>query len=185
MFVQAAFSYLGTEIIAVTVGTNQSTYICVTTSLTVVFYALGEAENPRRNVPKAIRRVFWRILLFYVLAIFIIGLLVPYNSDELLNNSSDDASASPFVIAIKTAGIKGLPSVINAVILISAWSAGNSDLYASSRTLYALAVEGKAPAFLRRCTKGGLPVWCVGITGLFGLLAVSDFPCGPRYLVLF
>ncbi|KAG9120708.1 hypothetical protein FRC07_003687 [Ceratobasidium sp. 392] len=150
VFVQAAFSFLGTEIVAVTVG---------------------EAENPRRNVPKAIRRVFWRILLFYVLAIFIIGLLVPYNSDELLNNSGDDASASPFVIAIKTAGIKGLPSVINAVILISAWSAGNSDLYASSRTLYALALEHKAPAFLRYCTKGGLPVWCVLITGLFGVLA--------------
>jgi len=150
VFVQAAFSFLGTEIIAVTVG---------------------EAENPRRNVPKAIRRVFWRILLFYVLGIFIIGLLVPFNSNELLNNSGSDASASPFVIAIKTAGIKGLPSVINAVILISAWSAGNSDLYASSRTLYALALEGKAPAFLRKCTQGGLPVWCVLITGLFGLLA--------------
>ncbi|KAG8773013.1 hypothetical protein FRC12_002778 [Ceratobasidium sp. 428] len=150
VFVQAAFSFLGTEIVAVTVG---------------------EAENPRRNVPKAIRRVFWRILLFYVLGIFIIGLLVPYNSNELLNNSGDDASASPFVIAIKTAGIKGLPSVINAVILISAWSAGNSDLYASSRTLYALALEHKAPAFLRKCTKGGLPVWCVLITGLFGVLA--------------
>ncbi|KAG9098653.1 hypothetical protein FS749_003321 [Ceratobasidium sp. UAMH 11750] len=150
VFVQAAFSYLGTEIIAVTVG---------------------EAENPRRNVPKAIRRVFWRILLFYVLGIFIIGLLVPYNSNQLLNNSGSDASASPFVIAIKTAGIKGLPSVINAVILISAWSAGNSDLYASSRTLYALALEHKAPGFLRRCTKGGLPVWCVLITGLFGVLA--------------
>ncbi|KAH7341415.1 amino acid permease/ SLC12A domain-containing protein [Rhizoctonia solani] len=153
VFVQAAFSYLGTEIVAVTVG---------------------EAENPRRNVPKAIRRVFWRILLFYVLGILVIGLLVPYNSTELLNNSGSDASASPFVIAIKTAGIKGLPSVINAVILISAWSAGNSDLYASSRTLYALALEHKAPAFIRRCTKGGLPVWAVFLTALFGLLAYMN-----------
>lgn len=152
VFVQAAFSYIGTEIVAVTVG---------------------EAENPRRNVPKAIRRVFWRILLFYVLGIFIIGLLVPYNSNELLNNSGSDASASPFVIAIKTAGIKGLPSIINAVILISAWSAGNSDLYTSSRTLYALALGDQAPRFLRKCTKGGLPIWSVVITGLFGLLAVS------------
>ncbi|CAE6448887.1 unnamed protein product [Rhizoctonia solani] len=124
VFVQAAFSYLGTEIVAVTVG---------------------EAENPRRNVPKAIRRVFWRILLFYVLGILVIGLLVPYNSTELLNNSGSDASASPFVIAIKTAGIKGLPSVINA-----------------------------APAFVRRCTPGGLPVWAVFITALFGLLAYMN-----------
>lgn len=173
MFVQAAFSYLGTEIIAVTVGTNQ--FPCSSVITLLILLSLGEAENPRKNVPKAIRRVFWRILLFYVLGIFIIGLLVPYNSTELLDNSAGDASASPFVIAIKTAGIKGLPSVINAVILISAWSAGNSDLYASSRTLYALAIEGKAPAFLRKCTKGGLPVWCVFITGLFGLLAVSQF----------
>ncbi|KAG9123387.1 hypothetical protein FRC07_015006 [Ceratobasidium sp. 392] len=143
VFIQAAFSFIGTEIIAVTVG---------------------EAENPQRNVPKAIRRVFWRILIFYVIGIFIIGLLVPFNSEQLLNNSGNNASASPFVIAIKTAGIKGLPSVINAVILISAWSAGNSDLYASSRTLYALALSGQAPAFLKKCTKGGLPYMNAGST---------------------
>ncbi|QRV75531.1 amino acid permease [Ceratobasidium sp. AG-Ba] len=153
VFVQAAFSFIGTEIVAVTVG---------------------EAENPQRNVPKAIRRIFWRIMLFYVLGIFIIGLLVPFNSEELLNNSGGNASASPFVIAIKTAGIKGLPSVINAVILISAWSAGNSDLYASSRTLYALALARQAPAFLRTCTKGGLPVWAVFVTSLFGLLTYMN-----------
>ncbi|KAG8690036.1 hypothetical protein FRC09_012166, partial [Ceratobasidium sp. 395] len=153
VFIQAAFSFIGTEIIAITVG---------------------EAENPQRNVPKAIRRVFWRILIFYVIGIFIIGLLVPYNSEQLLNNSGNNASASPFVIAIKTAGIKGLPSVINAVILISAWSAGNSDLYASSRTLYALALAGQAPAFLKKCTKGGLPVWSVFVTALFGLLTYMN-----------
>ncbi|KAG8737212.1 hypothetical protein FRC10_008458 [Ceratobasidium sp. 414] len=134
----------------------------------------SEAENPQRNVPKAIRRVFWRILLFYVVGILVIGLLVPYNSRDLLSNSGNNASASPFVIAIKTAGIKGLPSVINAVILISAWSAGNSDLYASSRTLYALALAGQAPAFLKTCTKAGLPVWSVFVTALFGLLTYMN-----------
>lgn len=154
VFIQAAFSFIGTEIVAVTVG---------------------EAENPRRNVPKAIRRIFWRILIFYVIGILVIGLNVPYNSPALLNNSGTNASASPFVIAIRTAGIKGLPSLINAVILIAAWSAGNSDLYASSRTLYALAVEGQVPAFFRKCTKDGLPVWCVFVTSLFGLLTVSCF----------
>ncbi|KAH7312788.1 amino acid permease-domain-containing protein, partial [Rhizoctonia solani] len=116
----AAFSFIGTEIVAVTVG---------------------EAENPRRNIPKAIRRVFW----------------LPV----------------PWVITIRTAGIKGLPSVINAIILVSAWSAGNSDLYASSRTLYALAIEGQLPRFLRRCTKDGLPVWAVFVTSLFGVLGFS------------
>ncbi|EJT98003.1 amino acid transporter [Dacryopinax primogenitus] len=148
-FIQAAFSYLGTEIVAVTAG---------------------EAQNPTKTIPKAIRRVFYRILLFYVGGIAVIGLLVPYTSDQLLNNTGT-AAASPFVIAIETAGISALPSIINAVILISAFSAGNSDLYTSSRTLYALALDGKTPSFLRRCTRRGLPIWCVGITALFGFLS--------------
>jgi len=147
-FIQAAFSFLGTEIVAL---------------------AAGEAENPRRNVPKAIRRVFYRILLFYIGGVIVIGWLVPYTEPRLLGASN--ASSSPFVIAIHNARIKALPSIINAVILVSAFSAGNSDLYASSRTLYGLACAGQAPRFLRRCTKAGLPVWCVFITSLVGLLA--------------
>ncbi|GMK58934.1 hypothetical protein CspeluHIS016_0603760 [Cutaneotrichosporon spelunceum] len=151
VFVQAAFSFIGTEIIGTT---------------------LGEAENPRQTVPKAIRRVFFRLLIFYVLGIFVISVLVPYDEPRLLNGKSgSDASASPFVIAIENAGIKGLPSVINAVILSAAWSAGNSDLYASSRTLYALALEGMAPRIFRKCSRRGLPYWCIVATGLFGPLA--------------
>lgn len=154
VFVNAAFSFLGTEIVALTAG---------------------EAENPRRNVPKAIKRVFYRILLFYVGGVIIIGWLVPYNSQELLENAgAGNASASPFVIAIKNAGISGLPSVINAVILISAFSAGNSDLYASSRMLYGLACDHKAPAFFRHCTKNGLPIWSLTATAVIGLLAYMN-----------
>ncbi|KAK4683742.1 hypothetical protein P7C73_g6486, partial [Tremellales sp. Uapishka_1] len=148
ILVQAAFSFIGTEIIATTVG---------------------EAENPRKTVPKAIKRVFYRLLVFYVFGIFIISVLVSSDDPNLLNGNAN-ASRSPFVIAIVNAGIKGLPSVINAVILIAAWSAGNSDLYASSRTLYALALEGKAPRIFRKCTKSGLPIYCVGVTGLFVFL---------------
>ncbi|CCF52686.1 hypothetical protein NDA11_005742 [Ustilago hordei] len=154
VFVQSAFSFAGTEIIGV---------------------AVGEAENPRKNVPKAIKRVFWRILLFYVLAIFMVGLVVPYNDPRLLNGG-DDASASPFVLAISNAGIKVLPHIVNSVLLIVTWSAANSDLYASSRTLYALALENKAPAFLRKCTKSGLPLWALALTSLFGPLAYLS--CG-------
>ena len=148
-FVNAAFSFLGTEIVAL---------------------AAAEAENPRRNVPKAIRRVFYRIVMFYIGGVIVIGWLVPYNSPNLLGNTGT-ASSSPFVIAIVNAKIKALPSIINAVILVSAFSAGNSDLYASSRTLYGLACAGQAPHFLRYCTKSGLPVWCVSVTAVIGLLA--------------
>lgn len=149
VFVQAAFSFIGTEIIGTT---------------------LGEAENPRKTVPKAIRRVFYRLLFFYVFGIFFVSVLVPYTEPRLLSGHSD-ASASPFVIAIENAGIKGLPSVINAVILTAAWSAGNSDLYAASRTLYALSLEGMLPKFMRKCTRRGLPIWCIIVTGAFGPLA--------------
>jgi amino acid transporter len=148
-FINAAFSYLGTEIVAL---------------------AAAEAENPRRNVPKAIRRVFYRIVMFYVGGVIVIGWLVPYNSPNLLGGTGT-ATSSPFVIAIVNAKIKALPSIVNAVILVSAFSAGNSDLYAASRTLYGLACSGQAPRFLRYCTKGGLPVWCVAITALGGPLA--------------
>ncbi|ODN77929.1 hypothetical protein L202_05028 [Cryptococcus amylolentus CBS 6039] len=152
VFVQAAFSFIGTEIIATTIG---------------------EAENPRKTVPKAIKRVFFRLLFFYVMGTFIISALVPYTEPNLLNGSGT-AAASPFVIAIQNAGIKALPSIVNAVLLIAAWSAGNSDLYASSRTLYALALEGQMPRIFRRCTKRGLPIYCVAITGIFGVLAYMN-----------
>ncbi|GAA6010272.1 uncharacterized protein JCM10292_002222, partial [Rhodotorula paludigena] len=153
--IQAAFSYLGTEIVALTAG---------------------EAENPRRNVPKAIRRVFFRIIAFYFIGTFVIGLIVSPNDPNLTNG--DGVNASPWVIAIQNAGISALPSIVNAAVLLSAFSAGNSDLYASSRTLYGLALDGKAPKIFRKCTKAGLPIYCVGATALFGVLAYMNVGTG-------
>lgn len=149
VFVQAAFSFQGTEIVALTAG---------------------EAANPRQTVPKAINRVFYRILLFYIGGVTVIGLLVPYNSPGLLGGTGD-ATSSPFVIAINNAGIRVLPDIVNAIILTSAYSAGNSDLYAGSRILYGLSVDRMAPKIFRRCTKGGLPVYALIITSLFGVLS--------------
>ncbi|GAA6063057.1 hypothetical protein JCM10212_003002 [Sporobolomyces blumeae] len=151
VFVQASYSFLGTEIVAL---------------------AAGEAENPRRNVPKAIKRVFWRIVFFYIIGIMCMSLIVSPNDDRLLGNS--DASASPWVIGIQRAGISALPSIVNAVILIAAFSAGNSDLYAASRTLYGLARDGQAPAILARCTKGGIPIYALIATSLVGFLAYMN-----------
>ncbi|BGP54424.1 hypothetical protein JCM8202v2_002002 [Rhodotorula sphaerocarpa] len=147
--VQSAFSYLGTEIVALTAG---------------------EAENPRRNVPKAIRRTFFRIVLFYFIGTFVMGLIVSPTDPRLTNASG--VNASPWVIAIQNAGIQGLPSVVNAAVLLSAFSAGNSDLYAG------LACDGKAPAIFRRCTKAGLPLYCLIITAAVGLLAYMNVSTG-------
>lgn len=93
----------------------------------IVALAAGEAENPRKNVPKAINTVFYRILIFYVGGMIVIGLLVPYTSPDLLGGTGD-ATSSPFVIAINFAGISILPDITNAVILTAVFSAANSDV---------------------------------------------------------
>lgn len=101
---------------------------------------------------------------------FIIGLLVSSNNPALLLNAGT-AGRSPFVIAISSAGIKALPSIINACLLTSAWSAASSDLYTSSRALYGLALNGNAPKFLTKTTSWGLPWVCVLVGFLFSLLS--------------
>ena len=133
--VNAAFAYSGVELVAV---------------------AGGESENPRRNIPKAVRRVFWRILFFYVLGSLAIGVLIPYNEQRLLDaihNKAPGGAASPWVVAIYSAGVPVLPSIVNAVILTSATSSANAFLYTGSRYLYALAQNGQAPRFLLTCSK--------------------------------
>jgi yeast amino acid transporter len=152
VFIQATFSYGGSE-------------MCVV--------AAGETENPRRNIPKAVRRVFWRILIFYVLAIFLVGMCVSSEDPRLLNaidEGKPGVAASPFVIAIVNGGIPVLPSIINAVVLTSAWSAGNAFFYSSTRILYASALDGKAPKIFK-FEKFGVPYACVLLTAAVGLLS--------------
>lgn len=150
--VNAAFSYGGVEMVAV---------------------AAGEAENPRKNIPKAVRRVFWRILFFYVLGSLAIGVLVSSSDEHLLKAQEDGAAGaaqSPWVIGIQNAGIPVLPSIINAVILTSATSSANAFLYTGSRYLFALAQNKQAPKFLLRCSKAGVPYWAVLCTASISLL---------------
>lgn len=116
--------------------------------------------------------MFWRITLFYIVSLTLIGLLVPYTDSRLLSASSDaDASASPFVIAINNASIKGLDSVMNVVIMIAVLSVGNSAVYGSSRTLAALADQGQAPRILGYVDRKGRPLVAQSIASALGLLA--------------
>ena len=98
-------------------------------------------------MPRAINHVFWRILLFYVLAILIIGLLIPYTDPQLLRNEVGDIAVSPFTLVFQHAGLLSAATVMNAVILTSVLSAGNSGMYAATRMLFNMAVDGQAPAF--------------------------------------
>lgn len=130
----------------------------------------GEMESPRRNLPIASKRYFYRLVTFYVLGVLAIGVTCPSN-DPRLTNGGAGANSSPYVIAIANAGIDTLPSIVNAVVLISAWSAGNSFLYMSSRALYSLAVQGSAPRIFRSCNRWGVPYMAVGCSALFSGLA--------------
>ncbi|KAL1964773.1 hypothetical protein VTN77DRAFT_6640 [Rasamsonia byssochlamydoides] len=142
--------------------------------------AAGEATAPRRNIPKATKRFIYRLMAFYILGTLVIGVTVAYNDPNLLSgvqNGSSNAGASPFVIGIQNAGIKGLNHVINAAILTSAWSSGNSWLYAGSRTLYSLACAGQAPKIFAVCNRKGIPyvaVLCTFAIGCLSYLNVSS-----------
>lgn len=151
VFVTAAFSFGGTEMISL---------------------GAAEAANPSKAIPQAIKQVFYRIIIFYFGTIIVIATLVPYNDHRLLNaESSVDATASPFVIAIVNGGIKGLPSVINAVILIAVLSVGNASVYACSRSLNSLAEQGMAPKWTGYVDRAGRPLVAIIVTNIFGLFA--------------
>lgn len=130
------FSFQGTELIGI---------------------AAGESAEPQKNIPIAIRQVFWRILLFYVLAILIISLIIPYTDPRLLKNEVADISVSPFTLVFENAGLLSAAAVMNAVILTAVLSAGNSGMYASTRMLYTLACDGKAPKIFSKLSAGGVP----------------------------
>ncbi|PHH77132.1 hypothetical protein CDD80_900 [Ophiocordyceps camponoti-rufipedis] len=139
------------------------------TSPELIAIAAGETVAPRRNIPKAARRFVWRLALFYGLSSLIIGIIVPFDDKRLLGASN--ASASPFVIGIQRVGIPILNNIINAAILTSAWSAGNSFLYSGSRVLYSMALSGQAPRCFRTTNRNGVPYVAVLFTWCFGLLA--------------
>lgn len=130
----------------------------------------GEMVSPRQNLPKAGKRYFYRLIFFYVLGSLAIGLIVS-QKDPLLLGGGKGAAASPWAIAAKNAGISGLPSIINAVILTSAWSSGNSYLFLSSRTLYSMALSGNAPRIFAKCTKSGIPYYATAASASISLLA--------------
>lgn len=122
--------------------------------------AAAETKNPRKAIPAACKQVFLRIFLFYMLAILVVGMLVASN-DPRLDGSTGDAAQSPFVIAASAAGLPAIPSIVNAIVITSAWSASNQSLLAGSRVLYGLALKGQAPRIFLRTTSWGTPYMCI------------------------
>ncbi len=146
-------------VMLVTVGVVWS-YLGVET----VTIAAGETENPEINVPKAIKTVFFRIALFYVGSVTIIGLVVPYTSVSVMHNGY----AGIFLMA----GFKSAATLMNIVILASLASCANSVVFVASRMLMALSQEGKAPKIFGRINKRGIPVPAILLTMSIGFLSL-------------
>lgn len=145
----AVFSFAGTESLAM---------------------AAAETVNPRIAIPNACKRVFARVLLFYILAVLVVGMVVP-SDDPRLNDQSYTVAQSPFVIAASRAGLNGIPSLVNAVVITSAWSSSNQALLSGTRVLYGLALKGQAPKIFLRTTNWGIPYMCVLLNTAFMFLA--------------
>lgn len=151
VFVTAAFSFSGTELVGL---------------------AAAEADNPAKSLPGAIKQVFWRITLFYILGLFFVGLLVDSSDPRLLGASPyADVNASPFVLVGMYAGLRGFDSFMNVIILVSVVSIGVSGVYGGSRTLTALAQQGYAPTAFTYIDRSGRPLCSVGVILSFSLLA--------------
>src|SRR5436853_7905943 len=106
-----------------------------------------------------------------MVSLTVVGCLVPYNEPNLLNGSSSSyVNASPFAIAVRNAGVGGLPSVMNVVIMIAVLSVSNSSIYGSSRTLAALADRGQAPRILGYIDRDGRPLVAILFSSTFGFI---------------
>lgn len=161
-FMIAGFSFQGTELIGI---------------------AAGESENPKTTIPKAVKQVFWRILLFFILSIFVITLIIPYTSPLLTNN---DVNVSPFTLVFQQIGISHAASIMNAVILTAVLSAGNSGMYAATRMLWYLSKQGHVPKIFSHVNKRGVPFAALLATTAVSLLAflTSLFGNGTVYFWL-
>lgn len=134
----------------------------------------GEIQNPRYTIPRVARLVFYRLVGFYVIGVFFVGIICSSRDPQLLDalkNGSAGAAASPWVIGIQNLAITGLPAFINVVILLSGWSCGNAYLYATSRSLYSMARDGQAPKIFARCNKAGVPMYAVLTVSLLTCLS--------------
>ncbi|TDZ38821.1 Proline-specific permease [Colletotrichum spinosum] len=132
-------------------------------NIQVVAISGSETRNPRQIIPAATKKTFFRVFVFYVLSILVVGMIVPSN-DPALSVSTGTAQQSPFVIAFTRSGVSVLPSIINAVVCTSAISSGSACVFIASRTLYGLSCDGHAPKLFQRCNRFGTPHYAVGLT---------------------
>lgn len=144
----------------------------------------GETKLPRQYLKSGFKTAYTRFTIFFIGSALCVGIVIPYNDITLLSilsGSSDGAgtaAASPYVIAMGNLGVGILPHITNALLVTSIFSAGNAYTYCGTRSLYGLALDGHAPAILRKCTKSGAPIICLICTMAFPCLAFLNLSSG-------
>ncbi|XKO56327.1 amino acid permease [Lysinibacillus fusiformis] len=130
----------------------------------LVGIAAGETENPEKNIPRAIRTILFRIIVFYIASIIVLSAIFPSSELGLME--------SPFVTLMHIAGVPYAAGIMNFVILTAILSVGNSCLYASTRLLFSMSHEGMAPKLFGRLTKNKVPLNALIFTMAFSLLSL-------------
>lgn len=148
VFMIAGFSFQGSEFIGITAG---------------------EAKDPSTSIPKAIKQTFWRLFIFYVLAVVVISFLVPYNASFLASaGSGDNIAASPFTIVFESIGLSSAATVMNVIILTAIISTCNASMYSATRVLWHLGKINQAPKIFAKTNSKGTPVVALLATCLIG-----------------
>jgi amino acid transporter len=149
----------------------------------------GETKLPRRYLKTAFKTTYARFAFFFIGSALCVGIVIPYNDKTLLDilsgssGGSGTAAASPYVIAMNNLGITVLPHITNALLVTSIFSAGNAYTYYGTRSLYGLAIQGQAPKVLRRCTKAGVPIYCLCVVIVFPFLAFLNVSSGSAQVL--
>lgn len=165
VFLVAGFAFIGAEMFAITAG---------------------EVENAEQNIPKAVKQIIWRLIIFYIVATFVLSLVIPYDDPNLLNSDVNNVAMSPFTILLTKSGIPFAAHLMNAVVLIVVLSITNSGLFLTSRMLYAMASSKKAPKVFAKTSKKGVPIAAILCSASFGCLCfLSSFVgSGKIYITL-
>jgi AAT family amino acid transporter len=155
-------SYMGVEIIAVTAG---------------------EAERPEVTIPRAMRNIVYRLILFYIFAIAIMVTMVPWNQA----GSSSTLSGSPFVTAFSAAHVPYAAAIMNFVVLTAALSSVNTNLYLSTRMLFSLGREGYAPQWMGKVSENGVPhrALLASTAGIIAAILLAIFAPKNAFLMLY
>ncbi len=153
VFLFAGFAFQGTELVGV---------------------ASGETKDPAVSIPKSIKYVFWRLLLFYILSILIITLLLPYNDPRL--NFQNDVTTSPYTLIFSNYFSTYAADIVNFVILVAVLSAANASMYTSTRILWYLGKSGQAPKIFSKVNPYAVPLVALLTSAAIGsLVFLSSF----------